>query len=393
MGSLERSYAEFVLFKQTDEDEARSQLRDSVSAFVRKESASPGQARGSVDAPTLDVERWRRMASLGWLGVHLPEAVGGLGLAHGDLVTLHQEIGRGALTEPLIPVAVLAAGAIALGSNGALKEQLLPRLLSGEALASLAWQRVPGTADAQDVGPTATAAGAGWLLHGEAVFVPLASQAEGLVVAARSTSGVMLFWLNRGAHYTVESAVLADRSDSGSRVRLHDARVTRDDLLADEHSGADLLARVLDCASLAACGELLGAMEQMLQMTVTYMNQRVQFGKPIASFQALQHKAVDVYVQVELSRSVLHRAIALCERPAPPAECAAVVARAKSRCSDAGMFTVKQCIQLHGAIGYTEEYALSRYVRRIVSLAASYGTAAAQRRRYAALALSIGEPT
>ncbi|MGE4239022.1 acyl-CoA dehydrogenase family protein [Ramlibacter sp.] len=376
------------MFKQLEEDEARSQLRDSVAAFVRKEAAPQGGNKGAEQAPALDTRRWRQMASLGWLGLQLPEAAGGLELAAGDLVALHQEIGRGAFAEPLIPVAVLAARPVALSSNDALKQKLLPGLLGGEVLGSLAWQKATGCVDADDVGPTATASGNGWVLEGEAVFVPIADEAQGLVVAARAAGGTMLFWVDRKANYTVESATLADGTHAGAKVRFDRVRVSRADLVADTDTAREVLAETLDTASVAACGELLGAMEQMLEMTVAYMNQRVQFGKPIGSFQSLQHKAVDVYVQVELSRSVLHHAVQVCENAPTPHDRAVAVARAKSRCSEAGLYTVKQCIQMHGAIAYTEEYALSRFVRRAIALAHSHGTAAAQRRRYASLELN-----
>lgn len=370
------------------DDDERRQLRDSVASFVRRELQSMGAAANhDTVAASIDMARWRRIASLGWIGMQLPEHVGGLGLGHGDMVALHQELGRGALAQPLVPVAILATRPIALGSNEVLKQRLLPGLLGGEILASLAWQKAPGCITTDGVGPSATASGAGWILTGEAVFVPIAASADGLVVAAKSVDGVMLFWLDRQSGFKVEPAVLGDGTETGKMVSIDRVHVDRENLIVDAHNGAELLADVLDTASLAACGELLGAMERMLEMTLAYMNQRVQFGKPIGSFQALQHKAVDVYVQIELARSVLHQAVSVYESGATARERAPVVARAKSRCSDAAMLAVKQCIQMHGAIAYTEEYALSRYIRRIITLASSYGGAAAQRRRYAALEL------
>ena len=375
------------MFNQPDDNDARTQLRDSVASFVRKET----QTAGARAATSVDMNRWRQMASLGWIGMQLPEETGGLGLGAGDMVAMHQELGRGALAQPLIPVAILAARPIALGGNADLQQRLLPGLLGGEVMGTLAWQKAAGCITADQVGPRTSASGTGWTLDGQAVFVPIAAQADGMVVAATSPDGVMLFWLDGPGGLAIEQATLADGSLIGRTVRFDGVRVERANLVADADVASGLLADVLDTASLAACGELLGAMEQMLQMTIAYMNQRVQFGKPIGSFQALQHKAVDVYVQIELARSVLSQAVTVCERDATARERAAVVARAKSRCSDAGMFTVKQCIQMHGAIAYTEEYALSRFIRRVITLASSHGTAAAQRKRYAALELDFAE--
>ncbi|WP_326536594.1 acyl-CoA dehydrogenase family protein [Pseudorhodoferax sp.] len=368
------------LFQPLDDDAVRRQLRDSVAAVVREATRA---------APAFDTQRWRQIAQLGWLGLQLPEAAGGVGLGPGELVALHQELARGALTEPVLPVAVLAARPIARAADAALPARLLPALLAGELLASLAWQDAAGSVAADAIGPRASPATAGgWTLAGTAAFVPLAPRADGLVVAARTHTGPLLCWVPRASGYTVAAAVLADGSDCATSVGLDGVAVPPADVLAHGPAAQQILAEVLDTAVLAASAELVGTMEQMLSITLAYLGQRLQFGQPLGSFQAPQHGAVNVYVQVELARAVLAAAARVFERGAPAQQRTAAAARAKARCSDAALFTVKRCIQLHGAIAYTQDYVLSRPARRAMALSALYGNAAAHRRRYAALALN-----
>ncbi len=370
---------EVQMFTAIDEPDHRRQLRDSVSGFILRD-ASASQARPSTAHKDGFVpERWRAMAEMGWLGLLVPEDLGGVGLGASDLSAFHQEIGRAALGDPLIEVTTLAMQALALGSNLELSTALLPDLIEGATLATFVWQSRPDAMTAIDVELQAQVDGDSWVLSGHARFVPLGQCADGAVVAAKSAEGVMLFWVDT----LPDPGDIAPQSDRGTLSALHfdSVRVPADKVIADTRDGARLLDVVLDTARLAASAQLLGAMEHAFMITLEYLKTREQFGRPLAAFQALQHRIVDLFVQIEIARSALMRAELAFEHTASAAR-ASMVSAAKSRCSDAAMRVTREAIQLHGAIGYTDEHDLSRYVKRTLVLASRYGTARAHRTRW-----------
>lgn len=373
-----RTRAEEHVFGTVTEPDHRVQLRESVADFVARAVDSKGVRASIASDAGFSADRWRAMAELGWTYLALSEESGGLGLEHADLVALHQEVGRAALPEPLAIIPLLVGRIIA--ENDALAPEILPKLLSGELLATLGWQGRMGAMGADDVGPTATPTGAGWMLFGEARFVPLAGSATAMIVAARLHEGVALFWLP-DMPAPVDVMRLADGSVQGT-VALGDIIVGPEAVIAGPEFGGAILEKALDMARLAVSGELIGIMERALEMTLEHLRQREQFGKPIGSFQALQHRAVDLYIQIELSRSAVLRAAEQFD--------SAQVSAAKSRCGEAAHKVLRECIQMHGAIGYTAEYDLSLYVNRGLQLSAWLGNPRDHRSRYADLNLKGG---
>lgn len=371
--------SEIQMFSTIDEPDHRRQLRESVADFATR-GATRSQIRASLARDgAFDRDRWRAMANLGWLGLQVPVDMGGIGLDVTDLSAFHQEIGRAALRDPLIEVAVQAMQALTEGTNRTLAETLLPALIEANLLCSLAWQDGATAMGARDVGPRARAEGDNWILSGQARLVPLASKVDAAVVAATTDTGVVLLWVEPLPAAT-DVALQADGSDL-SVLAFDDLAVPRDKMIAGPGHGARILERVLDVARLATSAQLLGAMEQVFVMTTEHLKTRVQFGRPLADFQALQHRAVDLFVQIEIARSALIRAEQALEG-AEPTSAAAMVSAAKSRCSDAAMRIVREAIQLHGAIGYTEEHDLSLYVTRVLTLSARLGNARAHRARW-----------
>jgi alkylation response protein AidB-like acyl-CoA dehydrogenase len=376
------------LFSIPEEPDHRRQLRASVGDFIARDAAPKAVRAALASADGFSRERWRKMAELGWTALLIPEEAGGLSLTHADMAALHQEVGRASLPEPLIVVPLLAARLLAAGENKALRENVLPRLLSGEAIATLAWQRGSGSLGAGDIGPTATSVEGGFRLSGSAAFVPLADCTDGTIVAARCPEGVLLAWLD-----DVPGVRVVTRHADGSRqatVTFDGLKVAADTMIAGPADGARLLEEALDTARLAMSAELLGLAEQAFTMTLDFLKQRNQFGRPLAAFQALQHRCVDLYIQIELARSSLLRAVALFETPSTDNQRAAGVSAAKSRCGDAALLVAKECIQFHGAIGYTDEYDLSLYVKRMLALSAWLGNPRAHRSRWYRLQQAAG---
>ena len=358
---------------QSDE---RRLLRDSVAAFVSAENP-PAKLRVMRELPEgFDRLRWQQMAGFGWSCLDVPEDADGLGLGYAELAVMHEELGRGPMPEPVAAMA-LGAGAVVAGNSVELKDRWLPKLWSGEALATLAWQARMGS---EDIAFTAAATKDGYRLDGRAVFVPLAGIAELTVVAAKSAEGVALFALEgQPAGMSVTPRRAADYSMVGE-IELAGVNVASAACIVDVRQGAALLDRLLDRARFAAAAELTGAMKGALDLTINYLRTREQFGRPIGSFQALQHQTVDLYMHMELSRGSVMGAMKALDAGAEDASL--LVAAAKARSSDAAIRISGKTIHLHGAIGVTEEYALGLFLRRMHFLSAWLGNGNAMRRRY-----------
>jgi alkylation response protein AidB-like acyl-CoA dehydrogenase len=311
--------------------------------------------------PGFDPAVWREMGELGWIGLRVPEAMGGAGLGMAELCALAEELGLGLVPEPLIPGGVAAALLAGCGDPSG----LLPRLLSGEALALVAWQEgadgleAPGTPDAPRP------------------FIPMASGAEFFLVPVREGAGLALHEVPAAG----QDLVIQRTQDGGNFGTL------RPDLSHSRRLAGDVeekLARALDEAALATAAYLLGVMEQAFGMTLDYLKTRQQFGRPIGSFQVLQHRAVDLRIQISLTRAGVEAAAAKLDAGAAGAQRQAAVSQAKARASEAALLVTRQAIQLHGAIGYTDEYDIGLHLRKAMTLANQFGTAGLHRRRFLA---------
>lgn len=363
----------------------RSLLRDSVADFVARgtDIARVRKLRGTP--AEYDRAVWSKMAELGWLGVLIPEQYGGLGLGLAEAAIVAEGLARALVPEPLTAASVLAGGVLAGGDNETLKSELLPKLAAGEVLPALAWQENAGTLDVTAISTQALPFEGGLRLNGEKRFIAGAAGADGYIVSANAPQGMALFWLARntpGVDLKLEP--LADGRHFGV-LRLSDAVVSAENRVAGAATARGALEKALDHAAVIAGAELCGVMSCALDMSVEYMKTRVQFGKPIGSFQGLQHRAVDLFIQQQISAAVLDEALhALDQNPDATAR-AAFASRVKARCSDAGLRITREAIQIHGAIGFTDEYAVGLYLKRAMVLAAWLGNAQLHRRRYARL--------
>ncbi|MFN7087519.1 MAG: acyl-CoA dehydrogenase family protein [Burkholderiales bacterium] len=361
-------------------------LQASVADFVRRGSGL-ARARRLRDAPQ-EYERdvWSRMAQMGWLGVLVGEACGGSGLGLTEAAIVAKELARALAPEPFTAVAVLAASVLAASDNETLKRALLSQLVSGALIPVLAWQERAGVTDATAIETRAVPAGGGFLLEGGKRFVAGAAGADGYIVSAKTARGIAMFWVARDTPGVgLELETLADGRHFGV-VTLSGVAVAGENRLAEGDAARDALEKAFDHAAVIAGAELCGVMDRALEMSLDYMKTRVQFGKPIGSFQALQHRAVDLYIQRELAAAVLEEALRALDRDPAAASRAAWASRVKARCSDAGLKITREAIQIHGAIGFTDEYDVGLYLKRAVVLAAWLGNAAWHRRRYAQFA-------
>jgi alkylation response protein AidB-like acyl-CoA dehydrogenase len=374
--------------QDTADSEARQQidmLRASAADYVARNTDFKRlrERRGAL--PGYDPAHLRRMADLGWLGIVVPGEQGGLGLGFAELAVVLQELGKGLMADPLAPAA-LAARTLWHGASGELKARLLPRLADASLRPCVAWQEGLGGLDPTALQTRIESDGADFALTGVKRFVAGAAGADGFIVSARGAAGCGLYWLAANAPgLRLSHEWRADGTPAGV-LTLERARVAAADVLTPASPrGLAALERALDEAAVMASAEMLGVIEAALNMALDYMRTRVQFGQPIGGFQALQHKAVDLYVQQELLRAVLQDAVRALDAGGPADERARLASRCKARASDAGLRVTREVIQLHGAIGYTDEYDAGLYLKRALVLAAWLGNGSAHRQRFAAL--------
>jgi alkylation response protein AidB-like acyl-CoA dehydrogenase len=345
-----------------DRAESIRMIRDSAAAV-----APPGGDLKRVrdlrfKDPGFDRATLRQMGEMGWIGLRVPEERGGAGLGIGEACALAEALGAGLVPEPLIPCALSAGLLAALGGAGP-----LDKALAGEAVALTAWQEradtldVPGTPDAPRR------------------FLPMAAGADLFLVPVREGGKLALY-----AQPASGADLAVERTQDGGNLGTLRPKIGGAEKLAEDAEAA--LAAALDEAALATGAYLLGAMERAFAMTTDYLKTRQQFGRIIGTFQALQHRAADLSMQIALTRASVEAAAASLDAGAAGDARRAVVSRAKARAAEASMAVTRGCVQLSGGIGYTDDYDVGLYLRKAMVLANQYGSAALHRRRFMALA-------
>jgi len=327
------------------------------------------------------------MAALGWTGLCLPEQYGGSGCGLAQAVLLLEQCGRALAPEPLIAGALLPAWALLLGDNEPLRTRWLPSLARGECQLALAWQEREHDQSVQASALRASRNGTGFLLEGSKRFVAAADAADAFVVCAASAEGPVLLLVEAAAPGVgVRSQPRVDGGFWGE-LTLHGVQVAAAQVVAGASRAEAVLLRALDQARVAAGAELLGVMARALEVSVQYIGMREQFGRPIGSFQALQHRAANLLIQVELTRAVVMQSAAGADtHGADPRRLGAAASQAKARASAAALEVTKGCIQLHGGIGYTDECSIGLFLKKAMVGAAWLGAPSWHQRRYNELA-------
>ncbi|CAM4087143.1 acyl-CoA dehydrogenase [Bordetella muralis] len=362
------------------------EIRDSARDFLQRLDQ---KKRKRLHAP-LDRDYWRAIADVGWLGLAVPEQHGGLGLGWHAMATVMEETGRAQLPEPLIGAAILPAAVLSRldDPQGAhLRESLIQDICAGERIVALAWQETDGQLETEDAagafGVNVTWLENTYVLNGEKRHVIPGNDVDGWLVSADGEQGLALFYVaarTPGVH--VHPYTRADGSRACHLV-LESVAVPPEALIA-RHNVADAIDTALDLSRLMQSAELIGAARQVLADTVAYLNTRQQFGKSLSSFQALQHRLVDTTLQVELAAKSLLNALNNLEQ-GDRAAVRATASRVKARAAKAGVQAGRQAVQLHGAIGYTDECDVSLYFNNALHLASWLGNATAHRQRFQAL--------
>ena len=377
--------------------EEQQMIRDTAAAFLAEVSTSGAVRAAMVTEVGYDPELWRRVCDeMYWPAMHIPEAYGGLGLGYVELVAVLEQMGRYLLCSPFFSTVCLAANALLVAGSEAQKACHLPQIAAGTT-GTLAWTGAGGRWDADAVELTCRRESDGFVLDGTCRYVPDGHTAELLVVAAREPGsareeGVSLFVLpGEAAGLKRQRLPTMDQTRSQAQLLFDGVRLPLDSLMGDYGLAWPQLARIIDLATVAVAADQVGVAQQSLDSTVAYLQERVQFGRVIASYQALKHKAADMMVKAEAARSAGYYAACIADEAlagsALGAELPEAASVAKACCSDAAFFNAGCGIQLHGGVGFTAEYDIQLLFKRAKSTETLLGTSAWHRERLAAMLL------
>ena len=344
--------------------EEQEELRRIVRQFLETKS-SEAAVREQMDTEQgYDTAVWSQMADqMGLQGLIIPEEFGGSGYSYVELIVVLEEMGRSLLCAPYFSTVVLAANTLIHSGDDAAKSDLLPGIASGETVATLAFTEANGRWDEAGVTMSATPGGDGWVLDGTKMFVLDGHTADLVLVAARTPAGVSLFSVAGDATGLTRTPLATmDQTRKQARLEFSGTPAT---LVGTDGGGWAVVERVLDLAAVALAAEQVGGAQMCLDMSVEYAKVRVQFGRPIGSFQAIKHKCADMLLEVESAKSAAYYA-GWCASELND-ELPSVASLAKAYCSDAYFHAAAENIQIHGGIGFTWEHPAHLYFKRAKS--------------------------
>lgn len=361
--------------------EEQDMLRQAARDFLQENCPMTFVRQMMEDNHGYSPEMWKSMADLGWLGLAFPENYGGQGLGFVDLTVILEEMGAALLPSPFFSTVLLAGQTILMGGSEAQKQAYLPKIANGALIATLAMTEPSGRFDAEGITEVkATPSGDGFSISGTKLFVPDAHIADLLVVAARTKEsgdksfGISLFLVDGKAHgVTTTLLKTMDQTRKQCEIVFNNVAVKREQLLGTLDMGWPVLHKALSVATAALCAEMVGGAQRVLDISVNYAKERVQFGRPIGSFQAIKHKCSEMMLQVESAKSAAYYAAWAVDEDVPEAPLA--ISMAKAYCSDAYRYTAGEGIQVHGGIGFTWEHDMHLYFKRAKYAEFTFGDA------------------
>jgi alkylation response protein AidB-like acyl-CoA dehydrogenase len=307
-------------------------------------------------------ELWRKFAEMGWAGVLVPEALGGVGLGHVEAGVLMEEMGRTLTPSPFFATAVLAASALRQAGSTAQQEEHLPRIARGELVAALAVDE-GAKHRPERIALSAARHANGFRLNGAKTFVVDGHDAGLFVVAARTAGGVTLFLVDpKTKGLSTERTSMVD-SRNAARLAFENVDLTADAVLGEVDQGLPLLERVLSVGRAALGAELVGSGGEAYARTVDYLKERKQFGRPIGEFQALQHRAAHLFVELELARSAVLKALQTLDEG--PEKAGPIASMAKAKAGQAAKLAAQEAVQMHGGMGMTDDLDIGLFMKRI----------------------------
>lgn len=367
-------------------------LKDTAKEFCTANTPI-GQLRKLRDeesADGFDRDTWKSMVELGWAGIPFPEDVGGLGFGYKGLGVVTEELGRNLAASPLFATVWLGGTLLNLGGSDAQKRDLLTKVSAGEMLLALALEE-SHRHNPYGVNTSVERNENGLVLNGSKKFVIDGHIADKLIVVARSSGesserdGLTLVLVDRESDGVSVTRTKMVDSRNAANIELANVSVSNDSVLGEVGGGADILDAALDIARIGLTAEMLGGAQECFDRTIAYLKEREQFGVPIGSFQALKHRAANMFCEVELSKSVVLEALTALDEGRDASEIAVLASLAKSKVGEMFHTVSREGIQMHGGIGMTDEFDIGFYIKRQAVAEQTLGDMYFHRNRYGEL--------
>ncbi|MEM6709846.1 MAG: acyl-CoA dehydrogenase family protein [Pseudomonadota bacterium] len=373
-------------------NEEQNMLKDSAKTFCG-DSAPISQLRALRDANDpagFDAATWNAMVELGWAGIPFPEAYGGLEFGYKGLGVVTEETGRTLTASPLFASIWVGGTILNLGASEALKQAVLAPVAAGELTLSLALEE-SHRHDPYGAALSAVADGDGYVLNGSKTFVLDGHSADKLIVVARTSgdpgdrSGLTLMLVDGSAAGLTRTRTPMTDSRNAANLSFENVTVSGGDVVGAVDAGADVLDPALDIARIGISAEMLGGLQECFERTNQYLKEREQFGVPIGSFQALKHRAANMFCEVELARSCVLEALTALDEARPSEEIARLASLTKSKVGETYDLVSREGIQMHGGIGMTDEFEIGFFIKRAAVCEQIFGSSAYHQERYATL--------
>jgi len=369
----------------------QAMIKDSVDRFVADNYEQRQRAELVASQDGFSREHWAQFASLGWLGIAFPEERGGFGGSPVETMIIAEAFGRGLVLEPFVPSVVLGGTALAYGGTSKAHHDLLEAMIGGEKLLTFAYAEERSRYDYGLIETQARADGDDLVVTGKKLAVPFAAAADTYVVTVRTSGGkrdpdgvtVLLVDRDMAGVTRTDYRTVDDRR--ASTVTFDGVRVPKANVLGETGKGLPLVERIIDAGIGAVAAEAVGNTSVLLRRTVEYLKTRKQFGVPIGSFQALQHRAVDMLIATELARSITFYGTMALADDSSAAERMKALSATKVQIARSGRVVGESAIQLHGGIGMSEEYVIGHYFKRISMIELEFGDSDFHLGRYVAL--------
>ncbi len=348
--------------------EEQELLKNAARDFLEKECPESHVREMEEDEKGYSPELWKKMAEQQWQGLMIPDQYGGTGMTYLDLVILTEEFGRALVPGPFIPTAVGGAIALLEAGSDAQKQEYLPKIASGEQVWTLAFTEPTARFDAEGVELEAKADGDNFILNGTKLFIRDAHVSDYMTVVARTKkgedpeSGITVFIVETKSTGISNTVLKTIASDKQCEVKFENVKVPKANVLGAVDEGWSVLERIARKATVLDCAFLVGLAQKDFEISVQYAKDRIQFGRPIGSFQAIQHKAADMVTDVDGARFITYKAAWSVAEETDEADMD--VHMAKAWCSEASRRVVAHGQQIHGGVGFTKEYIIQLYFRR-----------------------------
>jgi alkylation response protein AidB-like acyl-CoA dehydrogenase len=359
-------------------------LRESADRFVKETYTADHRRRIANDPLGFSADLWKQFAELGWLALPIAEADGGLGGGAVEVGILMEAFGRGLVSEPYLSTVVIGASLISECGTGAQKQALLPKVADGSLVLAFAHSERQARFDLADVRTTAKRTPDGWRLEGHKIAVLDGNAAGQIIVSARIDDGKLcLFLVPKGTSGLTSRDFARLGGGRACNLDLRDVRLPADALLGDGSDALPAIEAVVDRAMAALGAEAVGIMQTLLDQTLEYTKIRKQFGRPLSANQVIRHRLADMSMQCDEARSMALRAALMAD--AEPVARSRAASGAKAKIGKCARFVAEQSVQLHGAMGVTEELDIGSYFKRLLAFDTLFGGSAHHYRRYAAL--------